>query len=290
MSLFISVCAVPTPLQPDFGGLALRQSTHELLQFLEVERSLELSAHAALQGNNQSAMPPLKVFQPACIAHTRKLISTIDRAYSDAQLRTVLENECSMDKMFISVETGFSDYEACKRFAKMLTDARDAELKTGSTDGYESFCGFYHKYKTESEGGSKATEGNVEQKSSGGKTGTSEKAEEEKMPKQEKRVTDTVESERRLNTRAEANTTNNAKGAIIKSQEEKTEAAEIKAEIHKETEVIKKEAKSEDPAKEPPNQQDNEDMMPNSWVFALVGFGVVLFILCAVVIHSRNSQ
>jgi len=132
----------PGSLQPDLGSLAMRHATSDLLHFLETERSLEL---ASKQANGE--LPPYKDFHPACIAHTKKLITSLDRAYTDVQLESVLENECALDEMFVSVETGFGDDEACKKFAKALVKARNEELEKGSTDGYNKFCDGYYEFK-----------------------------------------------------------------------------------------------------------------------------------------------
>mmetsp|Transcript_81873 Transcript_81873/g.162595 ORF Transcript_81873/g.162595 Transcript_81873/m.162595 type:complete len:255 (-) Transcript_81873:44-808(-) len=244
LTFFIIAHGVPGPLQPDLGGLVLRQATHELLQFLEAERSLELSANATHQGSNQSAMPPWEVFKPACVAHTRKLIRTIDLAYTDAQLRTVLENECSMDKMFVSVETGFGDDDACKRFAKLLSDARDMELKDGSVDGYHEFCEHYYVFK-------------------GGKKGKS--AEKEKKSKGEETGKEIAKIEQGVETTAKANATNNTKGSAVSSTKEESTSTGTKTE-----------------------QQKRKEMIP-SWGIAVIGFGLVLFILATVIVYSRRA-
>lgn len=268
MALVITVHGVPGPLQPnllqpDFGGLALRRAAHELLHFLEVERSLELSATASQQGSNQSTMPPYDVFKPACVAHTRKLTKTIDMAYSDAQLETVLENECSLDKMFISVETGFNDYDACKRFAKLLTNARDMELKDGSVEGYEKFCEYYYEYK-----GKLEKSGQVEDKT----TRTKER-------KKEKRVI--YESQ--------ANTTNNTKGYT--SIREETEAG---ATQNNNTEVTEKHFEKElrQPPKKPKKRVREEPQKGKdvSWGLVLMGFGIITFIIASVIVSNKHTH
>jgi len=130
----------------------------------------------------QGELPPYKAFQPACIAHTKRLVASLDRAYTDVQLREVLENECSLDKMFVSVETGFGDYDACKRFANSLVEARNKELEKGSTEGYKTFCDGYYEFK----GGKVEKPQKEKSKEEESKKETSEKDEfEEKKPKQE---------------------------------------------------------------------------------------------------------
>lgn len=264
----------------------MRQATHELLQFLEVERSLELSASAAQQGSNRSALPPHDVFVPACVAHTRKLTRTIDRAYSDTHLRTVLENECSLDKMFVSVETGFADHDACKRFAKLLSDARDAELKDGSVDGYVAFCEYYYDYK-----GKLEKSGHAEERTSKAEEGAKETAE-------------------RVDTRAEthgseeASATNHTKGSLDTNKTKETEAAATESAAATKSNsskvIIRKsdgreatEEQHEGAAEEQQKRKDHAKQAKTgyvpSWALGLIGFGIMLFLLSTVIVYSRTS-
>lgn len=262
LTLLITVQGVPFPLQPDLGGLALRQATHELLHFLEVERSLELSAHATQQGSNRSAMPPYDVFRPACVAHTRKLTRTIDMAYTDEQLRTVLENECKLDKMFVSVETGFNDYNACKRFAKQLSDARNMELKDGSVEGYEKFCFYYYAYK-----GKLETSGQAKEKPS----------KENERAKEKRVIYESVSHEPE-----KANTTKNTTGSIVRSTKREMEPiathnVSTKANLNNPKQLKKKRAMEE--------QRKSKDSQPSRGM-ALIAFGIILFILALVVVMA----
>uniref|UniRef100_A0A7S1RFV1 Uncharacterized protein n=1 Tax=Alexandrium catenella TaxID=2925 RepID=A0A7S1RFV1_ALECA len=108
---------------------AIRSDTDDLLRFLEAD------------------LPHYEDFLPACVSHAKKVVLGIDAAYTDAQLQNVLENECWLDKKFITVEDGFDHEEACKKFGKQLTDARMKELDSGSMEGYEDFCKDYYIHK-----------------------------------------------------------------------------------------------------------------------------------------------
>ena len=93
-------------------------------------------------------MPPVDDFMPTCLAHVDKLLATIDRSYTDVQIKPVLEQVCWHEHYFPSVtEDGFSDKEACHEFAEMLTQARDVELENGSKDLYTTFCEKYYVHK-----------------------------------------------------------------------------------------------------------------------------------------------
>jgi len=115
-----------------------KKAEDQLLHFLESERSLESSA---------ASLPPYEDFMPACLEHTEELVHSVDQSYTDIQLQKVLEDECLLDKQFTTVEDGFDDHQACMKFAKELTAARNKELKTGSDKGYKTFCErfFVHK-------------------------------------------------------------------------------------------------------------------------------------------------
>lgn len=107
----------------------IRSATDDLLKFLEAK------------------LPPYADFLPACVSHTKKVVQGIDAAYTDLQLQSVLENECWLDKKFVTVEDGFDHEQACKKFAKQLMDARMKELDSGSLDGYDEFCKDYYIHK-----------------------------------------------------------------------------------------------------------------------------------------------
>ena len=65
---------------------------------------------------------------------------TVVRLFTDIQLQTALQIECSMVVKFGSVEDGFNASEACAWFAEWLTEARMWVLVTGSFGGFEQFC------------------------------------------------------------------------------------------------------------------------------------------------------
>lgn len=89
-----------------------------------------------------------EVFLEGCLVHTAEMVQQIDRSYTDMQLKTVLENECSLSKEFPTIyDTGFEHHKACVDFASKLTDARFQELNTGSTKGYKEFCTKYYEHK-----------------------------------------------------------------------------------------------------------------------------------------------
>ena len=115
-----------------------KKAEDQLLHFLESERSLESTA---------ASLPPYEDFMPACLAHTKDLVSSIDESYTDMQTRKVLEDECLLDKEFTVKEDCFDDHQACMKFAKELAAARMKELKTGSVKGYKAFCERYFVHK-----------------------------------------------------------------------------------------------------------------------------------------------
>jgi len=119
----------------------------------------------------EAVLPSYKDFLPACTSHVKKVVQGVDRAYTDLQLQKVLENECSLDKQFTTHEDGFDHEEACRKFAKQLTEARMKELESGSVDGYEDFCKDYFVHKggvisetKESETEDNATEAEISDK------------------------------------------------------------------------------------------------------------------------------
>uniref|UniRef100_A0A7S4USN1 Uncharacterized protein n=1 Tax=Alexandrium monilatum TaxID=311494 RepID=A0A7S4USN1_9DINO len=126
--------AEPAAASVSLGALSkvtgvLRLATDELLHFLE------------------AALPPYEDFLPACMSHVKKVVQGIDRSYTDLQLQTVLEHECSRDEQFMTVESGLKEREVCMEFAEQLASARMKELDSGSTEGYAAFCQDYYKHK-----------------------------------------------------------------------------------------------------------------------------------------------
>lgn len=87
-------------------------------------------------------------FSPACLKHTKALITDLDRSYTDEQLRTVLTHDCWLDKEFNDdYEDGFDNHTACTQFAENLMVAREVEVLHGTQSGYETFCMEYFLYK-----------------------------------------------------------------------------------------------------------------------------------------------
>lgn len=110
-------------------------SKHELHELLHI--FVEEALH----------VEPLAAFKPKCLEHVKKLIHSIDHAYTDVQLQTALENECKLAKEFPnSQKSGYKSHDKCMEFAKKLAAARDQELKTGDTAQYEQFCEDYHEH------------------------------------------------------------------------------------------------------------------------------------------------
>jgi len=140
------------------------------VKFLEAKRSLE---------NGSATLPPYDDFMPACLEHTKDMVQSLDRGYTDVQLRQVLEHECQRDKEFTTVDDGFDGHKACLKFADELTAARNKELKTGSDKGYTKFCEKFFVHK----GGKKPKKEKKEKKE---KKKKNEKKAEMKKPKKNK--------------------------------------------------------------------------------------------------------
>jgi len=89
----------------------------------------------------------IKEFMPKCLAHVNKLVHTIDRSYTDIQLKSVLQQECLLSKEFpASHPSKFQSHEACMKFADQLSAARMKELETGETAQYKTFCKDYYEH------------------------------------------------------------------------------------------------------------------------------------------------
>lgn len=86
-------------------------------------------------------------FMPKCLAHVEDLVHTVDKHYTDAQLESVLQQECQLSKEFPNTHSSnFHTHEACMEFATKLSDARMKELETGETKQYEEFCADYYQH------------------------------------------------------------------------------------------------------------------------------------------------
>eukprot|EP00746_Dinoflagellata_sp_MGD_P001117 gnl/MRDRNA2_/MRDRNA2_102073_c0_seq1.p1 gnl/MRDRNA2_/MRDRNA2_102073_c0~~gnl/MRDRNA2_/MRDRNA2_102073_c0_seq1.p1 ORF type:complete len:218 (+),score=45.36 gnl/MRDRNA2_/MRDRNA2_102073_c0_seq1:94-747(+) len=86
-------------------------------------------------------------FMSKCLAHVNELVHTLDRAYTDIQLETVLENECQLSQQFPKThDNNFQSHEACMAFSAKLAKARRKELDTGSTTQYKDFCTQYYEH------------------------------------------------------------------------------------------------------------------------------------------------
>lgn len=89
-----------------------------------------------------------KDFQKACLAKTRIVISDLDSAYTDEQLRAVLTQSCDLSEEFPhAYPSHFCSHEACLIFADELVEARRKELDHGqdSDEFYVDFCDKYHE-------------------------------------------------------------------------------------------------------------------------------------------------
>merc|ERR1719310_1866636 len=91
---------------------------------------------------------------PECLAHVKELIDMVDETYTDAQLGTVLKNECKHAHKFFpeTSKTGFADEAKCNELAGKLHDARMEELESGSKAGYEQWCTEYYEMHAEAAG------------------------------------------------------------------------------------------------------------------------------------------
>jgi len=148
---------------------AAKDALHRLLHDIASVQGPEIE-FGVKKGPNESK----EEFMPKCLAHVKELVHTVDRHYTDAQLETVLKNECQMSKEFPNTHSSnFHTHEACMEFAEKLTDARMKELETGETAQYKDFCAEYYEHaatgalaaeKTEEMETEKATERASEKK------------------------------------------------------------------------------------------------------------------------------
>jgi len=80
-------------------------------------------------------------FSKQCALHTRTLVDNIDVAYTDAQLRGVLEQHCKMPTLFpASLKYSVISEDVCMQAASDLTKLRSDLLQTVSLSKYASFC------------------------------------------------------------------------------------------------------------------------------------------------------
>ena len=101
-----------------------------------------------LMATGESRRPSFDSYERACEGQLSQLLRTLDADYSDAQLETVLRNECMGQRQFPrTYETGFTSERACQDFAFHLVAARDDEIASGSTAGYTKFCKAFYEHK-----------------------------------------------------------------------------------------------------------------------------------------------
>jgi len=93
-------------------------------------------------------MSPLYTdFLPVCFDHVKTLLHRLDLSYTDVRLRDVLVNACKATKEFPLVyDEGFKSADGCAKFADLLVDAREHELKVRSTRRYNTFCRSFYRY------------------------------------------------------------------------------------------------------------------------------------------------
>jgi len=93
-------------------------------------------------------MSPLYTdFLPVCFGHVKTLLRRLDLSYTDVRLRDVLVNACKATKEFPLVyDEGFKSADGCAKFADLLVDAREHELKVRSTRRYNTFCRSFYRY------------------------------------------------------------------------------------------------------------------------------------------------
>merc|ERR1740117_1925895 len=139
-----------------FTEKALKLESEELMHFLEQttenpygEQYGSETTHAVVPPRDpKAAMPPWDHWLPGCVAHTKRVVHRVDLSYTDSHLHSLLENECWMESRFPSTyEDGWDHKKACNKFAEDVVCARNQELKTGSCEGYESFCQSYYLHK-----------------------------------------------------------------------------------------------------------------------------------------------
>jgi len=273
-----------------------------LLHYIEEHR-----AGAGGLGRDQ-ALPPYKEFKSSCVAHVKEVVQSVDRAYSDMQLQPVLEQECEFDEKFSSMESGFDKQEACKKFAKHLTDARMKELETGSQEGYEQFCDKYYVHRggtipaekpkepkepkkpEEKKAPTKAAEAGTEDKKAPKKAAGADK-EEKKAPTKAAKVEKPQEAhEPKVDTKG--NATGNATAAkpevdskdthrVAPSQSPKAKGEEHAAKKGEEEHAAKKE---DTEAKKEERKLGKFPAVP----VAIVVGGIVTFILSGLLVKSRK--
>ena len=105
-------------------------------------------AHSLLSLLRRADSPvPFEEFLPDCVQHVEQLISTVKHQYSDAQLESVLESECSHAEAFpLTHGAGFRETESCKSLATKLAAARAKQRETGSQVPLESWCESYYEH------------------------------------------------------------------------------------------------------------------------------------------------
>jgi len=141
---------VQAPPQP-VAALHVKHEIHESNTVVSKGTS-EIEARDATQflmaQNVGKELPEFRFFKPRCVEHMRRVLRRIDLSYTDEQLRTVLEHECMLENDFPTTrEDGFEHNRACKAYADDLSAARDEELSTGKTNGYDVFCKNYYVHK-----------------------------------------------------------------------------------------------------------------------------------------------
>eukprot|EP00747_Dinoflagellata_sp_TGD_P167923 gnl/TRDRNA2_/TRDRNA2_193247_c0_seq1.p1 gnl/TRDRNA2_/TRDRNA2_193247_c0~~gnl/TRDRNA2_/TRDRNA2_193247_c0_seq1.p1 ORF type:complete len:198 (+),score=57.29 gnl/TRDRNA2_/TRDRNA2_193247_c0_seq1:80-673(+) len=120
---------------------AARTALRELLVDLDIVKQVPDTKFVPRKRAQESK----EDFMPRCEAHVKRLVNEIDRQYTDAQLETVLRNECQQAKEFPNThDSGFKSHEQCIEFAKKLTKCRMHELETGDDSCYTEFCSDYY--------------------------------------------------------------------------------------------------------------------------------------------------
>mmetsp|Transcript_68316 Transcript_68316/g.206529 ORF Transcript_68316/g.206529 Transcript_68316/m.206529 type:complete len:283 (+) Transcript_68316:1-849(+) len=134
------------PAQPSSSGAALAQlDAGETARLRKAAGGLLRFLDAVLAAGGK--LPEYEDFRPTCMTHVRRVIRGVDHSYTDLQLQTVLEDQCSLDERFQSAESGFDDAQACVKFARRLAEARTQELEKQSLRGYRDFCKEYYLHR-----------------------------------------------------------------------------------------------------------------------------------------------
>jgi len=92
----------------------------------------------------------LDTFLVACVAHVKKMVTALDRSYTDVQLESALLSYCETSEAFPmaeSLDDGFHTLDHCKEFSGKLVMARD-EARAGNKTSYRDFCSAYYKRRT----------------------------------------------------------------------------------------------------------------------------------------------